>query len=479
MNDISHKIQQQMFNIKDDPIKLIEYINSYLKPTERKKKENGEVFTPIKLVQEMINKLKEADPTIFSNPKLKWLDPAAGMGNFSVVVYMELMNGLKMVIKNQEERRKWILEEMLYMVEYDKTNVFMMKRIFCGDKYKLNVFQGSFIEGDRYVKEGIDIFSLDEININKYKKEENKKFCRKINKFDGKFDVIMGNPPFQATDENKKRKALLNNLWSIFLNKSFNIILNNNGYLLFITPLSWMSNGYKNKDIFYKNYIIYLNIDECSKWFNVGSNFSYYIIKKTNKKENTNVICKYKSKIYKSYLFIKNEFNFLPSLLSKESLNIIYKFYNNNFVKISFNKSGELDHFFKKNLIGECNKNNFINKIRHTAKNNNLCSSIKHTLTNKNKILMNLSGKLDPIYDNGKLGFTEAQIYLLTNNKNYVNILKSKLYNFIFTICKWSGFNILSMFKNIPYIETFKDDITLYKLFKLTKEEIQLIEELK
>jgi hypothetical protein len=34
---------------------------------------------------------------------------------------------------------------MLYMVEIDKTNVFMMRKIFCGKIYKLNIFEGSFI----------------------------------------------------------------------------------------------------------------------------------------------------------------------------------------------------------------------------------------------------------------------------------------------------------------------------------------------
>ena len=39
--------------------------------------------------------------------------------------------------------------------------------------------------------------------------------------------------------------------------------------------------------------------------------------------------------------------------------------------------------------------------------------------------------------------------------KNYVNTLNSKLYQFICKICKWSGFNTLSIFKNIPYIDNF------------------------
>ena len=42
----------------------------------------GEVFTPKALIDEMMNKLKEIDPSVFKNPNLKWLDPQNGTGNF-------------------------------------------------------------------------------------------------------------------------------------------------------------------------------------------------------------------------------------------------------------------------------------------------------------------------------------------------------------------------------------------------------------
>ncbi len=168
---------------------------------------------------------------------------------------------------------------------------------------------------------------------------------------------------------------------------------------------------------------------------------------------------------------------FLPTLLSDKSLSIIRKFYNNKLAKVSFQKSGELDHWYHKDLIGKCNKTTFKYPILHTSSHKNVCSKIKHSLAGKNKILLNTSGYLEPIYDAGKYGFTEAQLYILTNNKNYVDVLNSKLYKFICKICKWSGFNSLSIFKNLPYIEKFNNDEELYDYFKLTRKEINLIEE--
>jgi hypothetical protein len=358
---------------------------------------------------------------------------------------MRLMEGLRYVrgYEDDEKRRKHILENMLYMVEIDKTNVFMMRKIFCGKIYKLNIFEGSFID---------------------YKSE----FM---------FDIVMGNPPFQNTNEDGKRRALLNNLWSVFIDRSFNNLLKDNGYLLFITPYSWMTPGFKHKDIFYNNYIIHLNIKECEKYFKgVGSSFSYYLIKKTKVKKETTVICQYDKKIYESKMLI-DDILFLPTLLSDKSLSIIRKFYNNKIPKVSFKKSGELDTHNKKSLIGECSKKEYIYPIRHTTSSKNMCSSKKHSLADEKKILMNKPSELEPIYDSGKLGFTQNQLYLLTNNKKYVDVLNSRLYRFIFKICKWSGFNSLLIFKNIPYIEKFNNDDELYNYFKLTKKEIKMIEE--
>ena len=77
--------------------------------------------------------------------------------------------------------------------------------------------------------------------------------------------------------------------------------------------------------------------------------------------------------------------DFLPILLTKESLSIIKKIYNNKISKVSFNTKCELHKTTKKHLINECN-HDFIYPIRHTASHTNLCSKIKHSLSDKKKI---------------------------------------------------------------------------------------------
>jgi len=107
-----------------------EVLNYYLnnsKVINKKKDENGEVFTPIHLVEEMLDTLPK---DVWSNPMYRWLDPAVGTGAFPICIYYRLMEGLKDEIRNEHLRRKHILESMLYMCEIDDKNIKVLKIIF-------------------------------------------------------------------------------------------------------------------------------------------------------------------------------------------------------------------------------------------------------------------------------------------------------------------------------------------------------------
>lgn len=105
--------------------------------TYEKRKENDEVFTPDFLIEEMLDKL---DPGVWSDPKKTWLDPCAGIGNFSVFILERLMKGLESWQPDPELRRKHILENMLFHVEMNPESVEKLERVLNPDgRYKLNV----------------------------------------------------------------------------------------------------------------------------------------------------------------------------------------------------------------------------------------------------------------------------------------------------------------------------------------------------
>jgi len=77
-------------------------------------KQTAEVFTPTHLVQEMLDKLEEQDPTIFSDPTKTFLDNSCGDGQF-----------LSEVVIRKMERSGCSLEQALsttYGVEFMEDN---------------------------------------------------------------------------------------------------------------------------------------------------------------------------------------------------------------------------------------------------------------------------------------------------------------------------------------------------------------------
>jgi hypothetical protein len=66
----------------------------YMSGVQRDKyriKETAEVFTPTPLVQEMLDKLEESDPTLFSDPTKTFLDNSCGDGQFLSEVVIRKM----------------------------------------------------------------------------------------------------------------------------------------------------------------------------------------------------------------------------------------------------------------------------------------------------------------------------------------------------------------------------------------------------
>ena len=67
---------------------------------------------------------------VWTDKDLKWLDPAAGIGIFPLIVHTRLMISLREEIPDVEKRRKYILEDMLYMAELERKNIEILKWFF-------------------------------------------------------------------------------------------------------------------------------------------------------------------------------------------------------------------------------------------------------------------------------------------------------------------------------------------------------------
>jgi hypothetical protein len=233
------------------------------------------------LVFEMLDNLdkhyiNEHGRSIFTEPSFKWFDPASGMGNFPVAVYLKLMEGLKTLIPNDEKRKKHIIENMLYMSELNKKNVFISRQIFnMNNQYKLNLYEGDTLE--------LDIESVWGLNS---------------------FDVILGNPPYNKggirSHTGKQLGDKNETIWTKFIEKSFEW-LKPDGFLVFINPLSWLKKSHSLHNEMLGKHIVWLKLwdDSQSKgMINADIPISLYVLQNTLNTQNkkTEIISEIKRK---------------------------------------------------------------------------------------------------------------------------------------------------------------------------------------
>ena len=240
--NISINFKMSLQSLLDNPKELLELINECLKPKVIEKKKFGEVFTPMRFINEdMLGDLeayyKETyNKNIFEDETLKWGDTTTGMGNFAIAIYYKLMDGLKNKIPDDKDRKKHILEKMLFMAEFNKKNCFIVKQIFnINNEFKLNLYEGDSLQLDIQKEFGIT-----------------------------KFDIVIGNPPYNEELKSTGAKALYNKFVEYYIEKC--------DILCYVIPSRWFSGG-KGLDSFRKNMlkrtdIVYINhFDDACKIF--------------------------------------------------------------------------------------------------------------------------------------------------------------------------------------------------------------------
>ena len=122
LNKISNRIQQE---------------STY---SQTKSNELGEVFTPPELINEILNQLPRE---IWEDKTKTWFDPCAGKGNFPILIIKRLFVHLQEHIVDEEERLKHIIENQLYMAEYQRESAEFTDLILSfGGRYKVNMYVG-------------------------------------------------------------------------------------------------------------------------------------------------------------------------------------------------------------------------------------------------------------------------------------------------------------------------------------------------
>jgi hypothetical protein len=452
--NISIIFKMSLQSLIDSPKELLELINECLKPKKIEKKKFGEVFTPMSFINnDMLGDLEayykeKYNKNIFEDETLKWGDTTTGMGNFPIAIYYKLMDGLKKKIPNEKDRKKHILEKMLFMAEYNKKNCFIIKQIFnMNNEFKLNLYEGDSLQLDIMKEFGI-----------------------------AKFDIVIGNPPYNEELKSTGAKALYNKFVEYYIEKC--------NLLCFVIPSRWFSGG-KGLDSFRKNMlertdIVYIkHFDDACKIFgntvDIKGGVNYFL-KDTNYKGD----CKLNgsiTKLNKYDVFVDGKFHALIDKLVKFEL--LPKLYLGRYFGFESNdkrlKSDKTKDTIKCYVSQQKGFEKNIEK-KEIKKEYNFWKLItaRAAYEHKSGFGNSFIGKPDEIHTGSYISFKVSNE---EEAKSLLSYIKCRLPNFMLSLRKNSQDIQEQSIKWIPLPLLNKEwtDEEVYKHFKLSQDDIKLI----
>jgi len=301
------------------------------------------------------------------------------------------------------------------------------------------------------------------------------------------FDVVIGNPPYQegtrADAANKLWPKFVKLGSELVVDGGLLVMITPNSWL---TPSADIGKGRSGFSIFsnlFKRYhLAYANIDSASiksKYFpTVGSTFSYFVMNKTSIQAPTT----FKTSLGTFNLNI-SQHNYLPVILNNESLSIMNKFASIPERFNMINQSHEVKSDKVNGLIDSMPKpsEEFHYANYHTSAKGGTYkyTAVPHSRMTTPKVMISVSGNYLAVPDSGEMGFTGMCITTPTDNPEQVAALfNSKLYRFAVYNTKFAGFNPGSTILQFPKVDTTRTwtNEELYNHFNLTQEEISLIE---
>ena len=429
------------------------------------KEQYGEVHTDFVLINDM---LKLIPLKYYKNPNLKWLDPCCGRGYFTMILYKKLFESLQGIIPDQQKRHDHIICNMIYMIEINPIYFTLLKTLF-GEKS--NIYCKDFLENTQ------------------------------------KFDIIIGNPPFNCrglikvpTNNQLNKKFDGKSCWQSFIKQAFSS-LNPKGLLLFITPSIWMKNDHP---MF--SYMLQYSIKKIHTMTNTETNKLFhgqaqtptcYFLVSNIKKTNTTVSIYDKSiKKYVQYNTLISKSLYFSSL-PLFAISIIQKIQpfviKYGYLKV---KKTSMRPDYKGLDISSYKTEQYPYPNISTCRLNGLNPRLIINYSNKKCVYADqpkivLAHKMYgfPYYDKeGKYGISNRDNYVILNKKDedliqLTQFLSSK---FILTLFEATRYRmkyleryIFEMIPDITYISDFPktiSDISISTFFKLNKMERNLID---
>lgn len=476
---------------------------------------NDEVFTPPELANAVLDLLPQE---IWSNKNIKFLDPVCKSGVFLREITKRLLKGLEKQIPDLQERLNHILKNQVFGIAITELTAHLSRRsLYCSKnakgKYSVVEFDNEIgnIKFDRTEhtwSHGNCIYcgaSQSEYDRGESLETHAYQFIHTLNPeeiFNMKFDVIIGNPPYQLNDGGGTGSSAMP-LYQKFVEQAKKL---NPRYLTMIIPSRWFAGG-KGLDEFrdmmlnspqISTLVDYADSSDCFPGVTIAGGVCYFLwdreyngkCKIINMKGDS-IITEENRKLNEFHIFVRDN----------KAVEIIRK------IK-SLNEDSLEKIVFARNCFGLNS-----NEVGHPG-NGGGCYTLfslkgksyidedmvhdRDNLVNKYKVIMTkaMSGGNKPSSDGNYLVISATmkvlkpqevctETYLCIGSfdnqdeaENLSNYLKTKFFRFLLLQALTSINISKDKFCFIP-LQDFKKnwtDVELYKKYNLTESEIELIE---
>lgn len=474
---------------------------------------NDEVFTPPVLANQVLDLLPQE---LFSNPSTTFLDPFSKSGVFLREIVKRLDRGLAQQIPNRQKRIDHIMHKQVFGIALTElTSLLSRRTLYCSKRansqHSVSYFdneQGNllyqplkhtWVNGKcKYCGASKDVYDRgDQSEQYAYQFIHTDK-PEKI--FNMKFDVIIGNPPYQLNDGGGTGSSAIP-LYHKFVEQAMRL---NPRYLSMIIPARWYAGG-KGLDDFreaildsmqFKYIVDYANSADCFPGVIIAGGVCYFLWERDYKGKCTisniqgdTIVSSEARRLNEYPTFVRD--NMAVKIIRKvmnSSTSLASKVHSRNCFSVISSFTG---HSTKKEgdiVLHSLKGKSYISRHEYLDRDN---------ILNRYKVIITkaMSGGNKPSLDgnyqvisslcilNPKEICTETYLCLsdfhkLSEAENMVSYVKTKFFRFLL-LQSLTSINISKeKFAFIPIVDFSKKwtDDELYKKYNLTNKEIESIE---